>query len=353
MLTSTFVPLKLLTIISVAAVLLFSFQNCIEFETMKMDELSTTPPPAPNSAGSTDSKVFMYHQGFETLNIGPFTKAKINAQPDLRWNGGCYSTLLSGFFNKGYDSFKISNNFARSGTKSLRIENHVGDPSDDSCLETAYRSRAEIIYGRNVYKFATNITNFSDIGGWDHGSERWIGLSYYLPGVENKKWYDSATTRIIIFQIVGRPLELSNIDVSPIFHIMLGKNGELTADHAYSDATTTEASYNKHPKLANGFKLNQWNDIVVHHKKHYLPNKALIQVWVNGAIWINFDGSQAGVGTAPEKFGASYFKAGLYRGLNEPNDYVTYLDDVRIADEAGSYNAVAPSKTTTNTSSTK
>ncbi|MBK7727722.1 MAG: heparin lyase I family protein [Gammaproteobacteria bacterium] len=202
---------------------------------------------------------------------------------------------------------------------------------------------AEMRFAKNIYKFASNIEDFGDLGGWSHGSERWIGLSYYLPGTENQKWYNSATKRIIIFQIFGRPLELSNTDSSPIVHILLGKNGDLTAEHAYSDATSPEQHYTKHPVLTNGFKLNQWNDVVVHYKKHYMPNQAALQVWVNGNLWIDFDGAKAGIGTAPQKFGASYFKAGLYRWTEEPNVYIMYLDDVRIADESGSYNAVAPS----------
>ncbi|MBK6583473.1 MAG: heparin lyase I family protein [Gammaproteobacteria bacterium] len=302
-----------------------------------------------NLASAADSPVSAYHQGFETFKVDRITEAEINAQPDLKWAGGCYSTLLSGFFNKGYDNFKVSSDFSRSGTKSLRFENHVGDRSDSGCLQTAVKSRVEMIFAKSAYKFTVNEKSFSDIGGWDHGAERWIGLSYYLPGTENQKWYASSTIRMIIFQLVGRPLVLSNTDVSPIFHIMVGKNGDLTAEHAYSDATTTEESYKKHPKLANGFKLNEWNDIVIHHKKHYVPNKALIQVWVNGTLWMDFNGRQAGICSAPEKFGASYFKARLYLTLEEPNVYVMYLDDVRIADESGSYNAVAPSNATTTT----
>lgn len=316
--------------------------------------LSATTEPAPSPAPYSD----LYAQGFDAVPTQAWSKFSRGAipgfdatyhTPQAKWNtndsmemkGGCY---VAGWNGATYDNFRVVTSPVRTaGGRSMRIFNRVGDPCDGDGSLTK-KSRQEIKFASNVYPYCES-ADVGDEMGWAHGTETWIGASYYFPSSENAAWWANSSARMIILQIFGveRPLP-PNPNASPIFHFMLGQGGRVDLANAYGLGFPPAAG-NELTRSFNGFTTmvpNAWNDFVVQYKKHYLSSQAEMRVWHNGVLKLERRGADDGLGNAPEKFTGGYFKLGMYRALNEPNDYLMYLDEVRLARGQNLFDVVKP-----------
>lgn len=314
----------------------------------------TTPVSVTLGSGSTPAYDALFAQGFDAIPTQAWGKSAFDAAyhaPSAKWNtsdsmemkGGCYVNGVSG---ATYDNFRIVTTPTRTGSgKAMKVFNRVGDPCDGDGSLTK-KSRQEIKFASNFYPFCES-ADVGDGRGWDHGTETWIGASYYFPSTENAAWWASSSVRMIILQIFGveRPLPTEYTpNSSPIFHFMIGQGGKLDLANAYGLGFPPTAG-NELTRSFNNFTTmvpDSWNDFVVQYKKHYLDSQAEMRVWHNGVLKLERLGVDDGLGNAPQKFTGGYFKAGMYRALNEPNDYTCYLDEIRLARGSDLYDVVVP-----------
>lgn len=207
-------------------------------------------------------------------------------------------------------SAAISSDFARHGTKSMRVELRRGDP----LISSSARSEIEPDAGSS-----TSAT-----------SEAWYGFSMYVPS----DWLVSTNPESPI-QFHQQP------DVSgsePVGLWIDGANFEMMITKGKNVGNT----YITGPAVVKG----AWNDIVLHIKWDAGTN-GIVQAWVNGKQFADYKGITNFPGQG------YYAKVGAYKWYWQDNSTketpgltsrIYYFDDFRIGTAAATYSDVAPAK---------
>ena len=274
----------------------------------------------------------------------------------------------------------ISNTVARHGTQSVKFYNDLAVPADGSnCTDSARKARVEIQMGANQYKI-THKSAYGDQLGFTFGDERWIGYSMYFPTAGNDGW--TASSQPIIFQLIGAGAPTGD-PTSPVLWMHLNTNGGFALNTGFSveagdltsaqdylfeggnvyttnwDAITSAqwtalktsgssgAEYHLKFKSAGYYSRDTWYDVIIHYKKGYTKATGLIEVWVRnvttGVLTKMVD--VPAFPTTVSDFSQSYFKTGIYKGVQTvSNKYTMYIDSWRAYDEQGTFNAVDPAQ---------
>lgn len=177
------------------------------------------------------------------------------------------------------------------------------------------------------------------------GSERWYGFSIFLPSsyVPSPIWE-------IVAQWHDRPNDWDKGRKNPPLHLATsrgGKPGRWTIANLWdAQPVAADGSYTIDDSIVwdlGPYETNKWTDWVFRIKWSYRSD-GILQVWKDGKLVVN----RTGPNTYNDNLGP-YMKMGIYKGWSNrstPTDTVhertLYHDEVRIADESGSYAAVAP-----------
>jgi hypothetical protein len=178
--------------------------------------------------------------------------------------------------------------------------------------------------------------------------ERWYGFSIY----PTRSWwgYDQAP-EIVTQWHQSYPITSPRFQGSPPLAIVTrAGNWEISARKRSWDNTVDQDTV----VLWRGpYERGRWTDWVVHVK--WSPRSdGLLEIWKvdsSGRQKLTLRDSSGDRSHGPNKFNdgkGNYMKCGIYKwpwSQNRPSDTtkrVMYYDELRIADERGSYNAVAP-----------
>ena len=200
----------------------------------------------------------------------------------------------------------ISSDFARAGSKSMRIELRRGDPLVSSS------ARAEIQPNAGSSNSAS--------------SEAWFGFSMYVPS----DWFVSTNPESPI-QFHQAPY----VDGSePVGFWIDGANFEMMITKGKNAGNT----YIKGPAVKKG----AWNDVVLHVKWDAGSN-GIVEAWVNGTQFADYKGITNYPGQG------YYTKVGAYKWYwqdpstkDNGSKRVYYFDEFRIGNASATYNDVAP-----------
>ena len=212
------------------------------------------------------------------------------------WLPGNYGT---GSYEPG--AVVISKDYARSGTRSVRItvkEGDIGARGDDSQRV----ERAELDSGH--YPLL--------------GQDVWYGFSFLLP-----PGFPIVNNRLVIASC-----KQSDVEGSPLIGQRF-RGGK----HSVTIRAPGVSGIGKSHPLPD-IQLGRWNDMV-YHVRYSTGDDGMIEVWMNGARVVSYRGATA------SKEGADrfYHKVGLYRDRwKEP--MTMYLDNYTVGD---SFEGVDPS----------
>lgn len=177
------------------------------------------------------------------------------------------------------------------------------------------------------------------------GEERWYGFSIFLPAS-----YTPSPIWEIVAQWHDTPNNWEKGRKNPPLHLATsrgGKPGRWTIANLWdAQPVASNGSYEIDDSQVwdlGAYETNKWTDWVFRIKWSYRAD-GILQVWKDGKLVVN----RTGPNTYNDNLGP-YFKVGLYKGWSNrstPADTVSertiYHDEIRMADEAGGYSAVAP-----------
>ena len=199
----------------------------------------------------------------------------------------------------------MSSSYAKSGSKSMRVELRKSDP------DVASSKRAELT--QDPLSSAT--------------IERWYGTSFYFP---SDYVADNTGCSEIIFQ-------WHQVNTSGPPPLSIWVSGSSIMINQYNLSTKKDAL----TKLTS-LVTNKWISMVFHVK--WSPTSSgLVEAWVNGTKVY----TKSGVNNYKESIG-NYVKTGIYKWgwkngyASKVSKRVLYQDDIRIGNEKATYNDVAP-----------
>jgi hypothetical protein len=189
------------------------------------------------------------------------------------------------------------------------------------------------------------------------GTERWYGFSIYLPAApETDRWKPDQASDIVT---QWHQADADPRGGSPPLAILTGKDlkdpagprgcwyiSQRNWNVANDTISTRIGPYEP--------ELGRWTDWVVHVKWSAMENdpEAFVKIWKNGAEvfdWRKGTDLFEKTGRRNSSIGyGNYMKIGIYKwpwSQGKPSDTdrrVMYHDELRIADQRGSYEAVAP-----------
>jgi len=244
----------------------------------------------------------------------------------------------------GYDSWRSSTTYKKSGSKSIRNELN-GMKKNLECGGTEEKSRQSVHVGADIQKLYV-YANGQVPNRTNHGDERWFGISYYYPsneGTIGSWWGKDKYVNILQFMSSGN-LD-SPYQFIPEIFISLGGNGNVRVQNYYSVLLPKATDKKVVTTNIGRFTKDAWNDIVIHYKRNWTSAGSLT-VWVNGVKAMERLNTPVAVRSAP----SGYFDFGQYFAYTStPSDgyrneiYVQYLDNLKVGDHTSSYNEVNPS----------
>lgn len=161
------------------------------------------------------------------------------------------------------------------------------------------------------------------------GAERWYGFSIYLPAT----WVPDQAA-----EIVTQWHQHWDIGSSPPLSI-------LTRKGQWEISQNWEGPYFSSTPIG-AYETGKWTDWVL-HVKWSAGEAGILDIWKDGKPVPGFF-NKRGKNTHDDKEHGNYMKIGIYKwpwSQKKPSDTtrrVMYFDELRIADERGSYEAVAP-----------
>jgi hypothetical protein len=175
-------------------------------------------------------------------------------------------------------------------------------------------------------------------------SERWYGLSTYL-----EAWAPDQAPESIFQWHQGGAVPCSS-GCSPPLVVFNQKTQsgqfEQLIQQAWRESATSE-TYAYDYTLIGECRVDRWVDWVV-HVKWSTGADGVLQIWRDGDLIINKIGRNDDYPAPGEPGVGNYFKMGIYKwpwsqGRPSDTDHRTmFVDELRIADEQGSYDAVKP-----------
>ena len=188
---------------------------------------------------------------------------------------------------------------------------------------------------------------YSDLGA--SARERWVGLSVYIKSSDySTPW--TATFGFIFYQWHG-----PGSTTPPVF-LKIG-NGTLDVGYAARYDNPTDGYQNVEGDTGVDLTTDAWNDFVLHWVLDpYGGNGGLLQIWhrVAGNSWpgtpqVNLSSIKLGYyDDAPTAGSDNYHKHGIYAlnwtGTGGGQTAILYEDCLRIADDKGDFEAVAPGR---------
>jgi len=244
----------------------------------------------------------------------------------------------------GYDSWRSSTTYKKSGSKSIRNELN-GMKKNLECGGTEEKSRQSMHVGADIQKLYI-YANGQVPNRTNHGDERWFGISYYYPSNEGtiSSWW-SKDQYVNILQFMSSGNLTSVYQFIPEIFISLGNNGNVRVQNYVSTTTPTATVKTTYTTNTGRFTKDAWNDIVIHYKRNW-TNDGSLTVWVNGVKAMERLNTPVAVRSAP----SGYFDFGQYFGYSQtPSDgyrnqiYVQYFDSLKVGDNTSSYAEVDPS----------
>jgi hypothetical protein len=182
-------------------------------------------------------------------------------------------------------------------------------------------------------------------GPFKAGDEVWFGFSIYIPS----DWIDDAAYLPgggeILFQLHEQPDKMDWSRNRTSFLRLIAEAGNFRWIVYWDDCTAAQSCWKRlgvevKPSLYTGTMTKDgWTDWVVHAKWSYTAD-GLLELWRDGVKVATYNG--------PNNYNtqaAGYLKIGLYKwDWHNPNIPVriAWYDNLRIADQRGSYAAVAP-----------
>ncbi len=229
-----------------------------------------------------------------------------------------------------YSATVVHNSVSRRGRSAARIELRASD----SLVGASHRSELRVMSG-------------SIVGGV--GSERWYGLSIYVPN----SWKVDSNPHD--YQILAQWHNLPDVQLGegytpPPLAIWIDK-GDWSIWSYWDPSPVTHLLANGQPAPPGGSKVlwrgtldtGRWTDWVVHTKWSYGPD-GLLEIWKDGTKIVSESGPNTYNDIRP-----LYFMVGLYKWMwDDPTQVWTqptrtaFFDEIRIVGAGGSYAAVAP-----------
>jgi len=236
-------------------------------------------------------------------------------------------------FEEGFESGQM--NLKKSGNapevvkmKNARVGKYVMKTQISPDKEVRYRTEVSLNREDIIFK---------------PGKEYWLGISTMLGDDFNNS--DSIQDQGMLLQWHyfdwKYPKELGLGQPQPLLIRYIGNKEVIVDSEVLGLEGTASREMVKLP-----IEIGKWVDWVIHYK---IDNKdGIIQVWCNKKLVVDWTGDNHQI----EKKEGAYLKFGLYSaqfknnswGIDMPDNYsrTVYHDEIRIADENGSYQLVAP-----------
>lgn len=234
----------------------------------------------------------------------------------------------------GYESFQITDKYARNGKHSIRNEMH-GTWKNGDCpagTDNTYenKSRQELIHGKGIDGLL-----LAPGSKTSQGDERWIGGSFYYPSNEGTfdSWWNDTDNCTAVMQLFG-----SGNSGTPELFVSLCGNGKIKLENRVS-TNPDEEDITLYTSTGT-FKPDVWNDVVIHWLRDY-DSDGILEVWIDGQKVMSRVNTPVSIRDKPD----GSIKSGMYFGEEMRDEtYVQYQDAWRIGDENSSYQAVNPAQ---------
>jgi Polysaccharide lyase len=171
------------------------------------------------------------------------------------------------------------------------------------------------------------------------GAERWYGFSIFLP---NSWAYDQAPEVVMQWHQVGGDCSRG---CSPPLSIITEKDQFVISQNWQNTHTPGDWTFADTP--IGQYETGRWIDWVV-HVKWSTGNDGVLDVWKDGQPVPGFSGKHGRTDDFGDEVHGDYMVIGVYKwpwSQGKPSDTtrrVMYVDELRVADERGGYDAVAP-----------
>ncbi|WP_198681174.1 polysaccharide lyase family 7 protein [Lentzea terrae] len=168
----------------------------------------------------------------------------------------------------------------------------------------------------------------AELAGDELGGERWYGFSIYLP----ESWKADRAA-----DIVTQWHHTLNTGSPPLAIETQGGNWRISQNWEDSEKDTPVGAY----------QVGRWTDWVV-HVRWSAGSDGLLEIWKDG---VPVPGFEHKTGKNSYRDPRAYMKIGIYKWpwkdqQSDTTNRVMYHDELRIADASGSYQQVAPPRTT-------